>query len=108
MVETCAWYFVRMSCIRGGVGEIVFAVRQSQTALHQVSGIVLNFIESGRDPESEKICGVEVGVVERVDIGSQALAERAGQFALIVDGGNRCEMRRSGLRPLASMAVSFI
>ena len=39
---------------------------------------------------------MEVGVVEGVDVGAQGLAEGMGQFALVVDGGDRFEMRVEG------------
>ena len=75
------------------VGEVVFAVGQLQAALQQVGGIVVGIVEAGRDPQPEKIGGMKVGVVQGVDIGSQALTQGSRQFALVADGGNRFEVR---------------
>jgi hypothetical protein len=37
------------------VGKIIFAIRQLQSALEQIGGVVLGIVEAGGDPESEKI-----------------------------------------------------
>ena len=75
------------------VGEIVFAVGELQATLQQIGSVVVGIAESGRDPQSKKIIGVKICVVEGIDIGAQGLTQRSGQFALIADCGNRVQMR---------------
>jgi hypothetical protein len=49
---------------------------------------------------------MKVGVIEGIDIGSEALAQGSGQFALIADGGNGLEVRAQGSEAFRSMAAS--
>ena len=43
---------------------------------------------------------MEIGVVEWVDIGPQAFAQGPGQIALVVNPGNRGQLRMQRLQPL--------
>src|SRR5208282_1913756 len=74
------------------IGEVIFSVGQLQAALHQVGGIVIGVVETGRNPQSEKIRGVKICIVKRVYIRSQALPQGLRQFVLVANGGNRFEV----------------
>src|SRR4051794_20771007 len=64
------------------VGEIVVAIRKLQTSLQKIGGVMIGVVEAGSDPEAEDVCGMEVGIVEGVDIGAEREAESVGEFAL--------------------------
>src|SRR6266702_6040752 len=55
--------------------EVVVAIGQLKSALKEVGRVVIGIVEVRRDPESENIVGVIVGVVEGVDIGAKSFAE---------------------------------
>jgi hypothetical protein len=75
------------------LGQVIFAIRQLQSALQQIGHIVVRIIEAGGDPQSKKICGVKVGVIERVNVRAQAFTEGVRQFAPVTDGSDRFEVR---------------
>ena len=58
---------------------------------------MVGVVEAGRDPEPEDIGGVEVGVVEGVDIGPQRQAEGVGKLMGVRDGGDLGETRKEGV-----------
>ncbi len=60
------------------VGQIIFTIRKLQPALHQVSGVMVRIAESRRNPQAEKVCGVEIRVVEGVDVRAQRFSKGAG------------------------------
>ena len=93
MAATWAWYFVRTSFMLCGVGEVVVAVGELDAALQEIGGVVIGVVEAGRDPEAEDVRGVEVGVVEGVDVGAEGEAEGVGKLARGVDGGDFGEVR---------------
>ncbi len=78
--------------VRGG-REIVITVGKLETTLKQVRGVAVGVVEAGRDPEAEDICGVEVGVVEGVDVGAEGEAEGVGGLVRGVDGSDGVEVR---------------
>ena len=53
-----------------------------------------------RDPDAEQIPGLEIGVVQRVDVGAQLSADRASQRMAIRDGGECVELRLERRDPL--------
>ena len=53
--------------VRSG-GEIVVAVRHSETALQQVGNAVRWIRQALGDPDSEEVAGLEVGIVQGVDV----------------------------------------
>ena len=67
---------------------------------------MIGVAEAGSDPESEEVGGVEVGVVEGIDVGAQAFAEGVGQFVLIEKAAMASRCGRSGARPRDSMVDS--
>ena len=74
-------------------GEIVVAIRHSETALQQI-GIVVRWVRQAlRDPDSEEVPGLEVGVVQRIHIRAQLAAQHAGESMAIRDGRDRVELR---------------
>jgi hypothetical protein len=75
------------------VAEVIFTIRQLQSALQQIGGIVLRIIEARSDPESKKIRGVKVSVIERVHVGAQGFTQGARQFSLVMDGSYRFQVR---------------
>ena len=77
----------------GRVGEVVVAIGKFEAALEEIGGVVVGVVEAGSDPEAEDVGGVVVGVVEGVDVGAEGEAEGAGEFALVLDGGDGVEMR---------------
>ncbi len=54
---------------------------------------MVGIVEAGGDPDAEEVGGVEVGVVEGVDVGAQGVAEGCGELALVGDGGDLGEVR---------------
>jgi len=74
-----------------GVREVVVTVGKLDTALQEVCGVAVGIVEAGGDPEAEDVGGVEVGVVEGVDVGADGKAEGVGEFFLGVDGGDFIE-----------------
>src|ERR1035437_8741257 len=75
------------------VAEVIFTIRQLQSALQQIGGIVLRIIEARSDPESKKIRRVKVSVIERVHVGAQGFTQGARQFSLVMDGSYRFQVR---------------
>ena len=75
------------------IGEVILAIGQFQTALQQVCSVVLGIVEAGSHPQSKKMCGVEVGVIQRVDVSTQSFSQGGGQLLLVADGGDGLEMR---------------
>ena len=73
-------------------GEIVVAIRHSETALQQIGEVVRRIGQALRDPDSEEIPGLEVGVVQRIDIRAQLPAQHAGESMAIRDGRDRVEL----------------
>jgi hypothetical protein len=61
----------------GTRGQIVIAVGHSETALQEIRIGVGGVCQSLGDPNAEEVLGFEVGVVQRVDIGTQLAAECA-------------------------------
>ena len=91
-----------------GVGEVVLAVGQLQSALQQVGGIVLGVVEAGRDPQSEKIAVWKL-VLLSASTSARRLspsARASSCLSWMAAMASRCG--RSGSRPLASMAASFM
>ena len=79
MASMCARYCLRNCVHLRRCGEIVIAVGHSETALQQI-GVSVGWVgEALGDPDSEEVSGLEIGVVERVDVGAQLSAQRAGQ-----------------------------
>src|ERR1700722_8898850 len=74
-------------------GKIIFAVGHIQAALQQVGGIVFGVVKAGCDPESEKICGMKVGVIQGIDVRAEAFTQSSGQFMFVADRGDRVELR---------------
>ena len=77
---------------RIGVGQVVVAVGQFAAALKKVGGVVIGVVEAGGDPEAEDVRGVEVSVVEGVDVGAEGEAEGVGEFARCFDSCNFAEV----------------
>ena len=89
------------------VGDVILAIGQLQAALQQVRGIVIGIVKARSHPQSEEVRGVEVGVVQRVDIGAQSFSQTqwpAAVLLLMAAMAFRCGSR--GARPLASMPAS--
>ena len=55
--------------------DVVVAVRELDAALEQIRRVVVGIVEAGGDPEAKDICGVEVGVVESIDVGAYGQAK---------------------------------
>ena len=75
------------------IGQVVLAIRQLQPALHDVGGVVIGIVEAGSDPQSKQVRGMEVGVVQRVNISAQSFSQSGGQLRLVADGGDGFQMR---------------
>jgi hypothetical protein len=75
-----------------GVSEIVVAIRELGATLQKIRGVVIGVVEAGSDPEAEEIGGVEVGVVEGVDVGAEGETEGVGELATGFDCGDLREM----------------
>ena len=75
------------------VGKVIFAIGKLQAALQDVGGIVPGIVEAGSHPKSKEMRSVEVGVIQRVDIGAQRRSQSSGQFLLVLDGGDSLEVR---------------
>ena len=65
---------------------VVVAIGQSQSALQQVGHLAGRVVQILREPEAEDAIGIEVGRVERVDVGAKVLADPSRQRPPI---GNR-------------------
>ena len=77
---------------RRGV-EIVAPVRHAKTALEQERRVPGGVVQVLRHPEAEQVLGVEVGVVQRVDVGPQCGAKEAGEPMTVADGPDGVERR---------------
>jgi hypothetical protein len=75
------------------VGEVVGAVRHPQPALQQVGSVVLRVVKALDHPQTEEILGVEIGHVQRIDVGPQRGAKDARQPGLVLDRGDAFEER---------------
>ena len=80
--------------------EIVVAVRQAQPTLQQVGHIVVGVFEALSDPHAENVVGIEVGGVQRIDIGPQRGAEIGRQRRLIGHRGDGVEIGLHGRQAL--------
>src|SRR6185369_10764042 len=67
------------------VTEVVLSIRQRQTTLQQIRIVVLRVVESWRNPKSEQVLSVEVGVVQGIHVSAKRLAERIRQLLLIAN-----------------------
>ncbi len=74
-------------------GEIVVAVRHSETALEQIRKAVGRVRQALGDPDSEEVLGLEVRVVQRVNIRAKLPAQHAGEIMAIRDGCDGVELR---------------
>src|SRR6202012_1638735 len=74
-----------------GGGEIVVAIGELKAALQEIWGVVGRVRKARGYPQSKKVIGMKVGVVERVHIRAQALAQRACQLGLVSNGGDLFE-----------------
>ena len=74
-----ALYLPWSSTDLGSVLQVVVAIRHPEAALEQVRRVAARIAEARRRPEPERTVGVEVGAVERIDVGAQAAAEHAGE-----------------------------
>ena len=72
----------------GAGAQIIVAAGNAQTALQQIGRVMFAVGEAGRHPDAEQIFGLEIGVVQGIDIGAQAFAQRAGQRLLVADRGD--------------------
>ena len=77
-------------------GEIVVAIRHSETALEQIGNAVRRVRQALGDPDAEEVAGLEIRVVERVDIRAELAAQHAGEIAAIRDGCDRVQLRLQG------------
>jgi len=91
----------------GGGGDIVVAVRHSETALEQIGEIMRWVGEALCDPDSEEVPGLEVGVVQRIHIRAELPAQHTGESMAIRDGRDPIEL---GLQRSDSLGLdgSFI
>ena len=87
-------------------GEIVVAIRHSETALEQIWEAVRRIRQALGDPHSEEVPGLEIGVVQRIDICAELPAQHAGQTVAIRDGCDPSSCGFSGAIPFDSMAAS--
>ena len=62
--------------------EIIIAVRQSEASLQHVRHRPGRVIERLRDEHAEQVLGVEIGLVERIGVGAQRMADRLAQRRL--------------------------
>ncbi len=83
---------------RGGV-QIVFAVRHAEPALKQIGRVAVRVLEVLGDPEPEHMLGVELGVVQRIDVGEQGLTQRLGQHGAVGDGRHALQAPVERLHP---------
>ena len=67
---------------------------------------MVGVVEAGGDPEAEEVGGVEVGVVEGVDVGAEGVAEGVGEFARVWMAAMAARWGLREARPCASMALS--
>ncbi len=80
--------------------QVILAVGQLQTALQQVGVVVLVVVKARRHPQAEEIGGVEVGVVQRIDVGAQGFAQCPRQLLLVLDSSD-------GLQPSLQRLAAF-
>ncbi len=59
------------------------AVGQAQPALQQIGHIARGVVQVLRHPQAKQVFRIKIGGVERIDIGAQALAQRACQSRLV-------------------------
>ena len=71
---------------RGGIADVVLAVRHTQAALEQVADVTRGLVEVLRHEKTEDVLGVEVGRVERVHVRPQGASQHRCQAAAIGDG----------------------
>ncbi len=65
--------------------QVVVAVGHAQPALQQVGHVLRGILEALGDEQAEQVLGVEVGRVDRVDVGTQLRAERRRELCLVLD-----------------------
>jgi len=75
------------------VAQVILAIGQHQAALHQIRGVVVRIVETRGDPQAKQIGGVEVGVVQRVRVRAQRLAQRPRQILPRLNRRNRVQLR---------------
>ena len=73
-------------------GDVIGAVGQAKTALQHIGGIVVRIVEARRHPQAENVVGVEIGVVQGIDIGANAAPQGTGQRPLVIDRRDGIEL----------------
>jgi hypothetical protein len=72
--------------------HVVVAIGQTQPALQQIRHGVRRVVEVLRDPDPEQAIGIEVGAVQRVDVGTQRAADVRRQRVGIADCRDRRQL----------------
>ncbi len=93
--DVCAVLVADRRHARGRI-QIEVPVRHHQTALQQNRRVPGGVVEIGGSPQPEQIRCVEIGVVERIDVGPQRPTQRSCQLMPIRQGGNPVECRLQG------------
>ena len=85
--------------------QIIFALGQPEPALQYIGNDVAGGRETLRHEDAEQVFGVEVGRVERIDVGARLFAQHLRQRRLVAD---RREAREVGLDRLHPRSVDRV
>ena len=80
--------------------DVVVAVGHAEAALQDVRRVARRIVEVERNPEAEKVVGLKVRRVQRIDVAAQAAADLLCQRRAIADRGDPGHERLERLRPL--------
>ncbi len=69
-------------------GQIIFALRQPDSALHQIGQLLAGRVQPLRHEDAEKVLGLEIGGVQRVGVGTKRATDRGAELLLVCDPRN--------------------
>jgi hypothetical protein len=80
--------------------DVIVAIGQAEAPLQQVRRVAIRLIEVLRDPQAEQVLGIEVGRVQRIDVGPQAAADPGGERGPIGNCRHEVQQAADRLEPL--------
>ena len=79
--------------------EVVGAIGHPEATLQEERRVAVRVVQVLRHPEAEQVVGMELGVVEDVDVRAQVAAQGSRQALCILDGGDAVERGLEGREP---------
>ena len=75
------------------VRQVIVAVGQAEAALQQIGNVLRRIGQALGHEQAEQVIGLEIGGIDRIDVGAQSGTEVLRQRGLVFEAGDRVEFR---------------